>query len=360
MNAPPITFYPGPSKVYPQVARYMQEAYTQGVLSINHRSHAFMDIARKAISLTKEKLHIPPQYTLLFVSSATESWEIIAQSLTTHQSFHLYNGAFGQKWMEYTKKLRSQTAGFSFDLNEVLQPDTTKVPETAEWLGFTQNETSNGTQVVNATIRAFRKKYPQLLIAVDATSSLGGVELDFKVADIWYASVQKCLGLPAGLGLLICSPRAMERAKQIGDKDYYNSLLFLYENIERYQTNYTPNVLNIYLLMRVMEEVAPITQISGRIKKQARAWYGFFESFQSISPLPATASVRSDTVIAIKAEKTLIARIKEEAKKHQIIVGNGYGAWKETTFRIANFPAITSEEIQAAQQFFINLLHQHK
>ncbi len=46
-----ITFYPGPSKVYPQIARYMQEAFEEGVLSINHRSAECMAITKSAIQL---------------------------------------------------------------------------------------------------------------------------------------------------------------------------------------------------------------------------------------------------------------------------------------------------------------------
>ena len=66
-----ITFYPGPSKVYPQVARYMQEAFEEGVLSINHRSAECMTITKSAIQLLHEKLNIPPDYSIYFVSSAT-------------------------------------------------------------------------------------------------------------------------------------------------------------------------------------------------------------------------------------------------------------------------------------------------
>ena len=33
-----------------------------------------------------------------------------------------------------------------------------------------------------------------------------------------------------------------------------------------------------------------------------------------------------------------------KAKENNIILGNGYGAWKDTTFRIANFPAIEDWE----------------
>ncbi|QHT69716.1 aminotransferase class V-fold PLP-dependent enzyme [Rhodocytophaga rosea] len=353
---PPVTFYPGPSKVYLQLSRYMQDAFTQGILSINHRSATFMEICRKAIEHTQAKLNLPDGYKVLFVSSATESWEIIAQSLIGRKSFHLYNGAFGQKWMEYTQKIHPASNGFQFDVNQALSPDDIQVPADAECIALTQNETSNGTQVSNAIITQFKQKYPHMLVAVDATSSLGGIKLDFIAADIWFASVQKCLGLPAGLGLLIVSPRAMERAREIGDNTYYNSLLFMAENIEKYQTHYTPNVLNIYLLMRVMEEVEDISIIDKRTRQQAHAWYHFFEKYTSVSPIVTNTAVRSDTVIAIGADKQQIAFIKERTKQAGIIIGNGYGSWKETSFRIANFPAISLQEIQDLQHCLAGVL----
>jgi phosphoserine aminotransferase len=347
-----ITFYPGPSKVYPQVAQYMQEAYETGILSVNHRSTVFMDVCRKAIELLKKKLQIPDAYSVMFVSSATESWEIIAQSLVKKQSYHIYNGAFGMKWREYSAKLHPQTAGYAFEVNEGLQPDALPIPAEAEILCFTQNETSNGTQVSNAILSNFSKTHQDKLIAVDATSSLGGIALDISQADIWFASVQKCLGLPAGLGVLVCSPRALERARQINEHNHYNSLLFIHENIEKYQTHYTPNVLSIYLLMRVMEQVEDIILISNRIEQQARDWYRLFDDVQGLIPLVKNPQVRSDTVITIEAEPALVQQVKDKAKKEGITIGNGYGTWKQNTFRIANFPAISQEEIQVLRSFF--------
>lgn len=347
---PPVTFYPGPSKVYPQLYHYMQEAFEQGLLSVNHRSMAFMEIYQRAIMNCKKALQIPDEYSIMFVSSATESWEIIAQSLIASESFHIYNGAFGQKWWEYTRKIHPATTGFCFDKNQPLLPDSVTIPDSAELIAFTQNETSNGTQVDNTTMAAFKQKYPHKLIAADATSSLGGIELDFLAADVWFASVQKCLGLPAGLGLLIVSPAAMEKARLIGDTKYYNSLLFMHENSIKFQTHYTPNVLNIYLLMRVMETVAPLTQISRRIADQASEWYTLFENIPALQPLISEPMVRSQTVIAIEAEKSQLAVLKDKARQAGIIIGHGYGTWKETTFRIANFPAIDRHEINQLQQ----------
>jgi phosphoserine aminotransferase len=351
---PPITFYPGPSKVYPQVREFMQDAYDEGVLSLNHRSSGFMDVCRRAIEGLKTKLAVPPAYAVLLVSSATECWEIIAQSLTVRESFHVYNGAFGEKWLEYARRLRAGSTGHSFGTDEALQPEAVQMPGAAEVICLTQNETANGTQVPVEVIRGFKALHPNRLVAVDATSSMGGLALDFTAADVWFASVQKCLGLPAGLGILICSPQALERAGRLGDRAFYNSLLFLHDNFRKLQTPYTPNVLGIYLLSRVVEMIEPIASTGSRLERQASDWYTFLASLPDLQPLVRNTAVRSPTVVAVEAPEAVIVRLKEGAKREGMVLGNGYGAWKDTTFRIANFPALTVEEIGLLRNFLRN------
>jgi len=92
-----ITFYPGPSKIYPQVAQYAAEAIEQGIVSQNHRSPEFMAIVAETMRLLRDKLAIPADYHIAFTSSATECWEVVAQSLTAFTSIHPTSGAFGEK-----------------------------------------------------------------------------------------------------------------------------------------------------------------------------------------------------------------------------------------------------------------------
>lgn len=351
-----ITFYPGPSKVYPQIEQYLQDAYCSGLLSMNHRSEGFMDMLKETLRLLHLKLAIPPDYGIYFVSSATEAWEIIAQSLTVDGSLHYYNGAFGKKWYSYTSHIISHTNSVSFGIDQVLTEALEKkqYPSLNQHvLCLTHNETSNGSQIAMSELQRI-KAFTTGLIAIDATSSLGGVQLDWHLGDVWFASVQKCLGLPAGMGILICSPKAIEVARKINDKAHYNSLLFIHENFEKYQTHYTPNTLSIYLLMRVMEQVAPINQIAIKIKQQAKQWYDFFEQETIWQPLITNHSTRSDTVITLKGNTNQIAQLKKYALNAGIILGNGYGEWKNDTFRVANFPAITIEEIAMLEEFFRN------
>lgn len=336
------TFYPGPSKVYPQVADWAVEACRSGIVSMNHRSPEFMAVTESAIRGLHEKLALPAGYHVALVSSATECWEIVAQSLTERHSFHPYRGAFGKKWMEYAQRIKPVV--------DAQMPDVVCV---------VQNETSNGTQISMAALTQYKQDYPDAIVAVDAVSSMAGIVLDWPLADVWFASVQKCFGLPAGLAVLIYSPRALARAEAIGERNHYNSLLFLHENFSNFQTPYTPNGLGIYFLAQVLKHMPPIAEVDVVTKRRANDWYAFFEQDMAGSPfslLIDDAEQRSDTVIAVTGSEADIKAVKAAAKQAGLLLGNGYGDWKNTTFRIANFPAISDEEIGMLKRFLMDYI----
>jgi phosphoserine aminotransferase len=348
-----ISFYPGPSRVHDKVPAYVKDAYKLGIMSVNHRSEDFIQLSKKTISLLKSKLGIPRTYTVFFTSSATECWEIIAQSLVEQKSFHFHNGAFGQKWYDYTKRLCPGAASFPFEIDDSLNISAIAGQDEGI-ICLTQNETSNGTQIPNSLLAKIKKNNINKLLAIDATSSMGGIRLDFKSADIWFASVQKCFGLPAGLGLMICSPSALARAATIGEKNHYNSMTFMMDMMQKWQTSFTPNVLGIYLLMRVLEDSGNIESVEKKLIFQYEAWCEFLSERKTLGHLVYNKKVRSYTVIPVKADEAAIDSIKKNARKNGILLGEGYGAFKPYTFRIANFPAISGKEINTLKSFLKN------
>lgn len=345
-----ISFYPGPSRVYDDVPSYVKDAYKKGMLSINHRSDEFMAISEKTITLLKQKLNIPADYTIFYTTSATECWEIIAQSLPLKKSYHIHNGAFGGKWFEYTKRIRGGARSFPFGAEEVPNVNKLKFPDEGV-ICITQNETSNGTQVTNEVIRQIKESNPSSLVAIDATSSMAGINLDFTSADVWFASVQKCFGLPAGLGIMACSPKAMEVAGALNERNHYNSLVFMEEMMMKWQTPFTPNVLAIYLLMRVMDDVERIEKIHKRTVERYNDWCGFLNERLNIRHLISNRDAHSLTVIPVTGDEDLLKKIKSKVKKKDILLGEGYGEFKASTFRIANFPAIKKKEIRKLKDF---------
>ena len=131
-------------------------------------------------------------------------------------------------------------------------------------------------------------------------------------------------------------------------------MVFIQENFEKYQTHYTPNILGIYLLGRLMKDIEPIQIISENLATRAAQIYDFIGSVEGLEAMVENPKTRSNTVVCIKSFN--IEKIKTEAKNRGIILGNGYGEWKNDTFRIANFPAIPDQDFLDLFSFFKNIL----
>jgi phosphoserine aminotransferase len=348
-----ISFYPGPSRVYDQLPKWVKSAVKKDIPSISHRSEEFMTLAKKTVALLKRNLDIPADYHVFFLSSATECWEVIAQSLVRNKSLHIHNGSFGEKWYEYTRKLKPLAQSFPFDVNSELKPSGFS---DSDLICVTQNETSNGTEVGNKIIAAISKNNPEQIIAVDATSSMAGIRLDFSCADVWFASLQKCFGLPAGLALMVCSPRAISRMNELAERAHYNSLAFTKEMMDKWQTPFTPNVLGIYLLKCATRHAGRVKHIEAKIVRRQKGWFKFFKGSRDLQLYISNPVVRSRTVITIKGNEQLIATVKAAARKNGFVLGEGYGNLKQETFRIANFPALKQREINSLMNFLRDYL----
>jgi phosphoserine aminotransferase len=346
-----INFYPGPSQIAPDMASYMADAVESGILGMNHRSSEFMSLLKKTRKVLRKKLMIPENYEIIMTSSATECWEIIAQSLTSELSYHIFNGAFGEKWFTYTQRIHSKTLGLRYDPEDALSPKNLDLSEESSLICLTQNETSNGTCIDQATLQDFRESFPDPIIAIDATSSMAGDLLDFRLADVWFASVQKCFGLPSGMGIMILSPKAAETAYRINERKHYNSLPFVLDNFRKNQTPYTPNILGIYLLYRTMKRRPVIEKTYSRLIKRKGQITKAINKSDYLDFLINNKEVRSNTVIAIKGDRKTLTELKKQALDAGMILGNGYGEWKNSTIRIANFPAVSQSEWKTLRQF---------
>jgi phosphoserine aminotransferase len=338
-----LSFYPGPSKIYNSLKKHFQEAFQKGISGINHRSQFFQDIYKNLDALLRAKLNVPSDYSIFFVSSATECWEIVSQSLVRFHASHIFNGDFGRKWFNYSRALDSASEGFEFGLDDA--PDVSKfeISFTTEALCFVHCETSNSYLVNISSIEFFKKEYPQSLIVVDATSSMGGINVDFRVGDVWFASLQKCFGMPAGMAVLICSPNAINKCYLSKERIHYNSLVKIYENYKKWQTTHTPNVVYFYALMKLLEELPTIDLVEKDTYRKYTLINSYLDELNFLH-LIENPIYRSPTVITLKMNAEKAHNIKTELLSNGIIIGNGYGTWADETIRIANFPAHEEED----------------
>ncbi|MFN8414956.1 MAG: aminotransferase class V-fold PLP-dependent enzyme [Cytophagaceae bacterium] len=344
-----LNFYPGPSKLHASIEEDMQQALRSGILSMNHRSKAFSHLYQTTEIVAQEVFHLPSGYKVYFTSSATECWEIIAQSFPNYTFTHIYNGAFGNKWKQVSEALGRKVQANSYSFEEPIPASFYSSSQENSILCLTQVETSNGSCIPSSKFGSIRTNWKGL-IAVDATTSMAGVETDFSMADIWFASVQKCFGLPSGLAVLVVSPRVEETLKDVTSA-HYNDLKNIIANGQQFQTTHTPNILGIYLLKQRLAGLSMELPYA-RVVAQMNDINRFFEK-STFSPIISEKEYQSPTVLTLKASSEAeLKDLFQRAEAAKIILGKGYGEWKSNTFRIANFPAHTKEDIGQLISFF--------
>lgn len=345
-----VNFTPGPSQLYFTVADHARQAFKENIPSISHRSKQFEKIAAETTSGLRELLSIPSEYQIFFTGSATEVWERILQNLVEEKSFHLVNGSFSKRFYEVALQLNKKAEkaevkeGHGFDETTTLSPG-------AELIAVTQNETSTGVSIPLDLMHSFRQKNENALIAVDAVSSLPYPDIDFNKVDSVFFSVQKGFGLPAGLGVWMVNEKCITKAEQLLAKGLsigsYHNIPSLKSHAVKNQTPETPNVLNIYLLGKVIADFLRrgVQTIRKETEYKAAILYQALDENPLLSPFVKDKRFQSKTVIVAETQ-THTEKLTKFLQERGLSPGDGYGPFKKTQLRFANFPAHSKEQYE--------------
>ena len=185
------------------------EALKDAPLGRSHRAKVGKSKLKLAIDLTREVLQVPSDYRIGIVpASDTGAVEMALWSLLGARPVDLLAWeSFGEGWVtDVVKQLQLKDT-------RTLKSGYGELPNLAEVncdndVVFTWNGTTSGVRVPNADwIAADRKG----LTICDATSAAFAQKLDFAKLDVVTFSWQKALGGEAAHGVLILSPRAVER-----------------------------------------------------------------------------------------------------------------------------------------------------
>ncbi|MCE6990872.1 aminotransferase class V-fold PLP-dependent enzyme [Dyadobacter sp. CY323] len=348
----PLTYFtPGPAQLYPTFESHLK-TFVEGQLgSISHRSQQYRDLHKFTVDQLRILLNVPDSHAILFLGSASEIWERILFSCVELESFHLVNGSFSTKFCDYSSALNKYAHHLEKPMGEGFAANEIQVPEYAELICVTHNETSSGVQMPVAEIHKLKQKNPDKLIAVDMVSSAPYPDFDYNLIDTAFFSVQKAFGLPAGLGVWIVSEKCLKKAESI-KKQYsigaHNDLPTLWKNALNNETPATPNVMLIYLLGKIAEDFNRIgvKTIRKETEQKAEALYKFVEKTGGFTSFVKEKANRSQTVVVVNTE-TPSADIIKNIKSKGMVIGSGYGKFKDSQLRIANFPATSIEQTDA-------------
>ena len=297
------------------------QALTDAVLGRSHRSKIGKAKLKRAIDLTREILEVPPDYRIGIVPASDTGavemalWSLLGARPVTMLAWE----SFGEGWVtDVAKQLKLKGAKvLKAGYGEL--PDLAKVDFTTDVV-FTWNGTTSGARVPNADwIPANR----QGLTICDATSACFSQALDFAKLDVVTFSWQKALGGEAAHGMLILSPRAVERLTTYTPPWPLPKIFRLTNNgklIEGIFEGETINTPSMLCVEDYLDTVAWAKQAGGLKALMARAdanakaiadWVAHTPWIDFLAKAPA---IRSNTSVCLKVVDPAITALPADAQ----------------------------------------------
>jgi phosphoserine aminotransferase len=283
------------------------EVLENALLGRSHRGKPGKAKLMEAIDRSRNILGVPSDYRIGIVpASDTGAVEMAMWSLLGPKSVDALGWeSFGSAWVtDIVKQLklpnvRSITADYG-DLPDLSQVDTNSD------VVFTWNGTTSGVRVPNGDWIADDREG---LTICDATSAVFAMELPWQKLDVVTYSWQKVLGGEAQHGMLILSPRAVERLESYTPSWPLPKIFQLtkkgklIEGIFKGETINTPSLLcveDVLDALKWAEGLGGLEALLGRSQANLQAVEKWVNQTDWIDFLATDPATRSNTSICLK------------------------------------------------------------
>lgn len=337
-------FIPGPTDVAPEILA------AQTHRMIGHRSPAFTELFAR-IQPRLQRVFQTEQRVFITASSGSGLQEAALRNTVRNRALVCVGGAFGERWYEI-----ALANGLSADRLDVPWGQPHDPPRVAEAVrrgaydavAVVHNESSTGVEnPVAAIAAAVRQASPDTLLLVDAVSSAGGVDLrpDAWGLDVLLTSSQKCLALPPGLAFAAVSDRTLERAAGIAHRGWYFDFLLLDRYLKQHNTPATPAISVLYALDAQLDRILA-EGLPARFARHAQMAEMTQRWALDRLGLLAPEGYRSRSVTAVLNTRRIdVAALIAHLAAHDMAIASGYGALRETTFRIGHMGEIQPSDV---------------
>ena len=337
-------FIPGPTNV-PEVVRQAMNVPMQDM-----RAPDFGDLTLGLFTDLRRVLRTESGSVFLYPGSGTGAWEAaITNTLNPGDKVLMSRfGQFSTLWVEMAERL-----GLDVEVIDVAWGAGVPVSEYARRLGqdrmgeikavfVTHNETATGvTSDVAAVRRVMDECFHDALLFVDGVSSIGSIDfrMDDWGVDLAVTGSQKGLMLPAGLGILGVSEKAMAAAKTATMRRAY----FEFADMQAMNANgyfpYTPPTQLFHGLRRSLDRIfeegldnviARHHRLAEGVRRGVAAW--------GMNLVAEHPTLYSDTVSAIRVPEGIDARevLRIGYERYNTSFGSGLARLAGKVFRIGH------------------------
>lgn len=292
---------------------------TDAALGRSHRAKIGKAKLKRAIDLTREVLQVPADYRIGIVPASDTGavemalWSLLGARPVTMLAWE----SFGEGWVtDVQKQLKlKDVAVLTAPYGEL--PDLSQVDFNSDVV-FTWNGTTSGVRVPNGDwIAADRKG----LTICDATSAAFAQNLDFAKLDVVTFSWQKALGGEGAHGMLILSPRAVERLEtykpawplpkifRMTKNGKINEGIFIGETIN------TPSMLCVEDWLDTLQwakSIGGLKALVGRADANTKVLADWVERTPWVDFLAADSNIRSNTSVCLKVVDPAVTRLSAD------------------------------------------------
>ncbi|MBV7394994.1 phosphoserine transaminase [Mameliella sediminis] len=289
-----------------KIPTFTLDKLSDAALGRSHRAKVGKDKLLAAIEGTREVLGIPADYKIGIVPASDTGavemamWSMLGARKATMVAWE----SFGSGWVsDVVKQLKIDAEVLEAGYGEIV--DMAKVDYNTDVV-FTWNGTTSGVRMPNGDmIPADREG----LTICDATSAAFAQDLPWDKLDVTTFSWQKVMGGEAAHGMLILSPRAVERLESYTPAWPLPKIFRLtkggklIDGIFTGATINTPSMLAVedYLVaLDWAREIGGLTALMARADANAKVIWDFCDSHDWIANLAEDAATRSNTSVCLK------------------------------------------------------------
>jgi predicted phosphoserine aminotransferase len=344
-------FLPGPTEVRPAILA------AQSRPMIGHRAKAMEELIAE-IQPGLQAVFRTTRPVYIAASSATGLMEAAIRNGVRRRVLCLVNGAFSERFFAIAKACGVEAEALAVPMGEAHTPEM--LADALRGRDFdavtvVHSETSTGVLDPIADLARVCHEHGDVALLVDSVTGIAGapVETDAWGIDFVLTGSQKALALPPGLALGVAQPNILERAKGNPARGVYFDLVEFEKNILKNQTPNTPAVSLMYALRAQLADILH-ESVEGRwarhaaMARRTAEWVDEMRGRGVEMSVLAPEGFRSPTVTCVRVpEGKTGTGITKALKEHGFTIASGYGALKESTFRIGHMGDHTVAELDA-------------